>query len=227
MPKLLDILGELGTDEAAFVAKHPLPALLLEPWGGEQAKSQVDTPSGPFATRTGTGASSGKLEKQPPAAGSGRLQQLPGSGSGRFPTPPPRGDNTEVMGALEAARHMARMGEAVHPDARLEWLEKSTRNPFGALITLGRARNNDLIVDHPTVSKVHVIFTRVGREQWTVSDERSANGTFLNGVRLSAGEKRPVSDGDNLRFGPDIVGRFFEPGSVWHFGRMLKAGPQG
>jgi len=216
MPKLLDILGELGNEEAAFVAKHPLPALLLEPWGADNAKSQVDTPSGPFATRTGTGSSSGKLKQQPP-----------GSGSGRYPTPPSRGDNTEVMGALEAARHMSRMGEAVHPDARLDWLEKSTRNPFGALITLGRARNNDIIVDHPTVSKVHVIFTRVGREQWTVSDERSANGTFLNGVRLSAGEKRPVSDGDNLRFGPDIVGRFFEPGSVWHFGRMLKAGQQG
>lgn len=207
MPKLLEVLAELGNDEAAFVAKHPLPALLLEPWGPDGVKSQVDTPSGPFATR-----SSGKL-KTPPAASSGRI-----------PTPPPRGDSTEVMGALEAARHMARMGEAVHPDARLDWLEKSTRNPFGALITLGRARNNDIIVDHPTVSKVHVIFTRVGREQWTVSDERSANGTFLNGVRLGAGEKRPVSDGDNLRFGPDIVGRFFEPGSVWHFGRMLKLG---
>lgn len=217
MPKLLDVLGDLGNDEAAFVAKHPLPALLLEPWGAEHVKSQVDTPSGPFATRTGTGASSGRL-KQHPKVDAG------GAGSGRFPTPPPRGDNTEVMGALEAARHMSRMGEAVHPDARLDWLEKSNRNPFGALITLGRARNNDIIVDHPTVSKVHVIFTRVGREQWTVSDERSANGTFLNGVRLAAGEKRPVSDGDNLRFGPDIVGRFFEPGSVWHFGRMLKSG---
>lgn len=197
MAKLLDVLTDLGDDEEAYAARHPQPALLLEPWGDAQ-RSHVDTPSAPFATRS---ASSSKLE-------------LPGG----------RGDSTEVMGALEAARQMARMGEAVHPEARVEWLAKSTRNPFGALITLGRARNNDVIIDHPTVSKVHVIFTRVGKGQWAVSDERSSNGTFLNGVQLAPGEKRSIGDGDNLRFGPDIVGRFLEPGSLWHLGRLLKAG---
>lgn len=130
---------------------------------------------------------------------------------------------TEVMGALEAARHMARMSEAVHPDARLEWLKKSERNPFGALITVGRARNNDVVIEHPTVSKLHVIFTRVSGG-WQVSDEGSSNGTFLNGVKLTAREKRPVSDGDSLRFGPDIVGRFFEPGSLWRFCALLRVG---
>jgi hypothetical protein len=130
---------------------------------------------------------------------------------------------TEVMGALEAARHMARMSEAIHPEAQLEWLRKSERNPFGALITVGRARNNDVVIEHPTVSKLHVIFTRVAHG-WHVSDERSSNGTFFNGVKLTPGQKRPISDGDSLRFGPDIVGRFLEPGSVWQFCALMRSG---
>ena len=32
---------------------------------------------------------------------------------------------------MRAARHMARMSEAIHPEAQLEWLKKSERNPFG------------------------------------------------------------------------------------------------
>jgi hypothetical protein len=130
---------------------------------------------------------------------------------------------TEVMGALEAARHMARMSEAVHPEARLEWLKKSERNPFGALITVGRARNNDVVVEHNTVSKLHVIFTKL-HGGWHVSDERSSNGTFLNGVKLTPGEKRAISEGDSLRFGPDIVGRFFEPAGLWQFCSILRVG---
>ncbi|MCW8137998.1 MAG: FHA domain-containing protein [Planctomycetota bacterium] len=136
---------------------------------------------------------------------------------------PLEASSTEVMGALEAARHMARMSEAVHPDARLAWLKKSERNPFGALITAGRARNNDVVIEHTTVSKLHVIFTKVGAG-WNVSDEGSSNGTFLNGMKLTPREKRPISDGDSLRLGPDIVARFFEPGSLWQFCAMLRVG---
>lgn len=124
--------------------------------------------------------------------------------------------STSVLGPLEAARQLAQLHVAVHPDARVEWLTKSDRNPFGALITVGRARNNDLVIAHATVSKVHVIFTKAG-QHWQVSDERSSNGTFLNGVRLAQGEKRAISPGDLLRLGPDIVGRFFDAESLFDF----------
>jgi hypothetical protein len=146
------------------------------------------------------------------------------SSAGAGARPGPRESTTEVLGALEAARHMARLSEAVHPEAKLEWLAKTERNPFGALITVGRARNNDVVLEHPTISKLHVIFTQL-TGGWHVSDERSANGTFLNGVRLTPGEKRPVQDGDSLRFGPDIVGRFFEPESLHTFLKLLRGAP--
>lgn len=181
-------------DEEAFEAVFPHPALLIEPFGESKQDKSVDTPSKPISTATGRPAINRQAES-----------------------------TTEVMGALEAARHMARMSEAIHPEAQLEWLKKSERNPFGALITVGRARNNDVVIEHPTVSKLHVIFTRVAAG-WQVSDERSSNGTFLNGVKLTPGEKRAISDGDSLRFGPDIVGRFFEPGSLWQFCALMRVG---
>ena len=175
-------------DEDVFAAKHPQPALLIEPYG-EGKGGGVDTPSRAVHT----------------------------------PSNRPTDTGTEVMNALEAARHMARMSEAVHPEARVEWLKKTDRNPFGALITVGRARNNDIVIEHTTVSKLHVIFTQVAGG-WHASDERSANGTFLNGVKLKPGEKRPVCDGDSLRLGPDIVARFLEPSSLYTFCQMLKVG---
>jgi hypothetical protein len=191
-----ELLKEFKTygDEEAFEAAFPHPALLIEPFGESKHDRSVDTPPKPTTLATA------RLDL-------GRHKE----------------NSTEVMGALEAARHMARMSEAIHPEAQLEWLKKSERNPFGALITVGRARNNDVVIEHPTVSKLHVIFTRVANG-WHVSDERSSNGTFLNGVKLTPGEKRPISDGDSLRFGPDIVGRFFEPGSLWQFCALMKVG---
>jgi len=38
-------------------------------------------------------------------------------------------------------------------------------------------------------------------DQFFVRDLRSANGTFVNGERLAAGERRQIFDGDQLQFG--------------------------
>jgi hypothetical protein len=211
MPTFQELLRELGSDVAAFDARHPTPALLIEPYG-ESRTGTVDTPTNPSAVLRRGPASSAAMPVSTPLGGSSSR----GMSTNRPPTPPARADSTEVLGALESARQLARMSEAIHPDARIEWLVKSDRNPFGALITLGRAKNNDVIIPHPTISKVHVIFTQL-KGGWLVSDERSANGTFVNGVQLTPSEKRPISDGDSLRFGPDVMARFFEPGSLGQF----------
>ncbi|MEZ6185446.1 MAG: FHA domain-containing protein [Planctomycetota bacterium] len=130
------------------------------------------------------------------------------------------GSGTEVLGPLESAKQLARMASAlIDPDARVHWLEKSDRNPFGSLITVGRAPNNDVVIPYSTVSKVHVIFTNPA-ETWFVADDASANGTFLNGARLTAKEKIAISDGDRLRLGPDVVGRFFLPESLWDYAQL-------
>lgn len=88
-------------------------------------------------------------------------------------------------------------------------VEKSDRNPFAGRISLGRAPNNDLVIRHHSVSKLHAHFlvdgrmSQVGDAPMTlrITDVGSANGTLLNGEPLQADEVRATGSGDVLTFG--------------------------
>lgn len=180
-PRLRDLLTD-ATQLAAFVQRHPDPALVIDKVAAEGGGG-VDTPSGPFPQ----GVSS----------------------------------STEILGPLAAAQQLTRMGELVNPEAQVAFLSKSERNPFGGLVTLGRARNNDLVLGVSSVSKLHAIFTHPD-ERWLLEDDDSANGTFLNGSRLPAKQKTRVNDGDSLRFGPDVQCRLYFPASLFALLGLLR-----
>ena len=65
------------------------------------------------------------------------------------------------------------------------------------MVCLGRSRDNDVVLDHQTVSRRHARIERLG-EQHVASDLGSRNGTFLNGRRI---ERAFLSDGDVLHLG--------------------------
>ena len=50
-------------------------------------------------------------------------------------------------------------------------------------VSLGRQSENDIVVGDPLVSRRHCVF-RNDREQITIEDLNSSNGTFVNGVRV-------------------------------------------
>ena len=52
---------------------------------------------------------------------------------------------------------------------------KSTRNPFLAMITVGRAANNDLVLNDPTISKVHAHITWASSASLKLSRSRSCS----------------------------------------------------
>lgn len=81
-------------------------------------------------------------------------------------------------------------------------LRKTERNPFPA-ISVGRARNNDVRVTDPRVSKVHAYLTRPadGSSTWTIKDAGSTNGTFVNGRQVGNSESFRLTPGDEVRFG--------------------------
>ncbi|MCI0398652.1 MAG: FHA domain-containing protein [Chloroflexi bacterium] len=67
------------------------------------------------------------------------------------------------------------------------------------LITIGRDKSNDIVLDAPTISRFHAQVERVGR-RYRVRDLRSANGTFVDD-RPVVGEAWLQQD-TTLRIGP-------------------------
>ena len=70
-------------------------------------------------------------------------------------------------------------------------------------ISLGRTDASDVILDDLGLSRKNTTFFRDG-EALLVVDERSLNGTFLNGEKVS-GKPVPVLDGDTLKIGSDTT----------------------
>ncbi len=86
---------------------------------------------------------------------------------------------------------------------------KSERNPFSGLITLGRALNNDLCLSSQRVSKLHAFIKQDPRGGWLIQDNGSANGTFVNTIRLESARDHALRSGDEVQFG-DVSGTFLD-----------------
>ncbi len=65
-------------------------------------------------------------------------------------------------------------------------------------LTIGRLTGNDLVLNHPTVSRTHAGIKEVGADFW-VFNLSKANGTLLNGELV---DSTPLADGDAIQIGP-------------------------
>jgi hypothetical protein len=65
-------------------------------------------------------------------------------------------------------------------------------------VTVGRGVGNDLVLDDPSMSRKHSKLKRIGSGRLEVEDLNSANGTYVNGRKISTAQLGP---GDTLRFG--------------------------
>ena len=75
-----------------------------------------------------------------------------------------------------------------------------TEHRLGHELSIGRDAGNDLVLDESTVSRQHALLTFVdGR--WLIEDRGSANGTFVNGLRLPLGAGHPLRHGDRIGVG--------------------------
>jgi hypothetical protein len=79
--------------------------------------------------------------------------------------------------------------------------------PGGRRVNVGRVADNDLHLEHGSVSKIHASLVMNREGTLLVADTGSTNGTFINGRRISYGEARHVEDGDVVSFG-DVEVRF-------------------
>lgn len=106
---------------------------------------------------------------------------------------------------------------------KLAPLRKRPSNPFPNVISIGRALSCDVVLALATVSKLQGYFRRQP-EGWAFLDQRSLNGTFLNGERLEPNQLYPLSDGDELSVAEELVLTFVLPSSLERYLGDLVAG---
>jgi len=71
----------------------------------------------------------------------------------------------------------------------------------GRRLNVGRGTDNDLHLNHSSVSKVHAALKMDAGQNLYVADTGSTNGTHINGARIAYGEARPIAEGDVVAFG--------------------------
>jgi hypothetical protein len=71
----------------------------------------------------------------------------------------------------------------------------------GRRLNVGRGTDNNLYLNHSSVSKIHAALKMDKLGTLLVADTGSTNGTHINGVRIPYGEARPFTDGDVVAFG--------------------------
>jgi pSer/pThr/pTyr-binding forkhead associated (FHA) protein len=115
---------------------------------------------------------------------------------------PPAGAQppSELQARLEAER--AGQAFLVYKDGQGRQ-QRWSLEPGMAQVSVGRLESSDLRLDWDEgVSRLHARFERSG-EDWSIVDDSSRNGTFVNGERV--GGRRRLRDGDSLRFGATTV----------------------
>lgn len=65
-------------------------------------------------------------------------------------------------------------------------------------LTIGRLTGNDLVLNHPTVSRTHAGIKEINGDYWAFNLSE-ANGTLLNGELV---DQTPLADGDVIQIGP-------------------------
>lgn len=92
------------------------------------------------------------------------------------------------------------------PQSRVDHIDevlpiaKAPENPYPERISVGRARNCDVVLRDGSVSKLHAHFYVEG-DAFDLVDLESQNGTRVNGRTLDPHQRERVLVGDELEFG--------------------------
>jgi pSer/pThr/pTyr-binding forkhead associated (FHA) protein len=93
---------------------------------------------------------------------------------------------------------IGRVRQETRPHLEIQDGLEAAQVPLAAAVTrLGRGMTADVLLDHPTVSRRHALIAQRDG-QLTLLDDRSMNGTWLNGARI---REAPLRDGDVIELG--------------------------
>ncbi len=114
-------------------------------------------------------------------------------------------DFATLASSGEADKKMFSQMIRVNMDSRIFKVLKKGDSSFPNKITVGRSANNDIVIEHQSISKFHAFFS-INELNYNheLTDVNSMNGTKLNGKALEAMKKSEVNNGDVITFGTDL-----------------------
>jgi hypothetical protein len=71
----------------------------------------------------------------------------------------------------------------------------------GGRLSVGRTGGNGLVIDDPSVSKMHASLALTVEGELSVADTGSTNGTFINEQRIAYGKANRLMETDKVKFG--------------------------
>ena len=127
----------------------------------------------------------------------------------------------------EHERIMREGPAAMKPGPFLVAVRKKKSNEWMRWVSLGRAPNNDVVLRHSSISKLHARIhlesssklTVETQEYWMI-DAGSAQGTSVNGRMLSTSNPLRLKSGDRIRFGA-IDCQFLDSGMLYDLLRRM------
>ncbi|WP_129346887.1 FHA domain-containing protein [Sorangium cellulosum] len=111
----------------------------------------------------------------------------------------------ETCDAHNYLAKLTRASRSDHDELRVLRIEKSSRNPYTDRISLGRARNCDVVIRHPSVSKLHAHIRVEAGERYTIADVGSHNGTRVDDRPLVPHKPEPFMTGSVISFGTVVT----------------------
>lgn len=126
-------------------------------------------------------------------------------GSERIPSQP----QTEVGApARQSGATQLLSDQDIAPVIAIQWMGGNVqRHEFDkSALNIGRASDNDLVINHPAVSGHHLRLEK-SVNQISITDLASTNGTQVNGHRIPPNSPRPLQTGDVIRIG-DLTGNW-------------------
>ena len=113
--------------------------------------------------------------------------------------------------SFETLRPGAGAGPGMLGPAMAPIKKRAGANAFGMMVTIGRAKNNDIQILAPQVSKFHAYVMFGPEGQASLTDAGSTCGTRVGERTLAANSDRvPLQDGDVIHLG-DVQLTFFTP----------------
>jgi hypothetical protein len=95
-------------------------------------------------------------------------------------------------------------------------LAKRATNLFEGMINVGRAANNDVVLDFQAISKFHAYFTKdPASNTFYLTDADSTNGSFINGLRLRPHQKYVLGETDKVSFAQQVDLKYYTSGAFY------------